>query len=109
MYLIHHMEFNVLQDKVVKNAQNYGKRFNVSIDKQFAFLKLIEEVGEFAEAVLIYNKKSRPEKHLSSEDAQKKIAEELADVIGMAIVNAHLLEIDLEKSINEKWINKKRG
>ena len=33
---------------------------------------------------------------------------ELADVVGMAIVNAHLLGIDLEKAIDEKWINRKK-
>jgi len=29
-------------------------------------------------------------------------------VVGMAIVNAHLLNIDLEDAINKKWIDKER-
>ena len=44
-----------------------------------------------------------------SEDASKKeLAKELADVVGLAILNAHLLDIDLEDAINTKWINKEK-
>jgi NTP pyrophosphatase (non-canonical NTP hydrolase) len=32
----------------------------------------------------------------------------LADVVGMAIINAHLLGIDLEEAIDKKWINKEK-
>ena len=100
------MDFKKLQDKVVENAINYGKRYNIEIDENFALLKLYEEVGEFAQAVLIHQKKSRPEKHVSKEVSKEELAKELADVVGMAIVNAHLLGIDLEKAIEKKWINR---
>jgi len=99
------MEFKKLQDKIVQNAMNYGKKYNVQIDENFALLKLYEEVGELAQAVLIHRKKSRPEKHVS-EEVSKKIAKELADIIGLAIVNAYLLGIDLEEAIDKKWIDK---
>lgn len=102
------MEFKELQQKVVDNAQNYGDRYNVKIDQQFALLKLVEEIGEFAEAVLTHMRKSRPEKLLPPTEAKEKIAKELADVIGMAIVNANVYGIDLEKAIYEKWIDKKK-
>ena len=38
--------------------------------------------------------------------SKKELSKELADVVGMAIVNAHLLNIDLEDAIDRKWINK---
>ena len=100
------MEFKELQRAVVKNAMDYGKRFNVKIDEDFALLKLYEEVGELAQAVLIHRKKSRPEKHVPKPISKKHLAEELADVVGMAIVNAHLFGIDLEEAIGKKWIKK---
>ncbi|MDD5071527.1 MAG: MazG nucleotide pyrophosphohydrolase domain-containing protein [Patescibacteria group bacterium] len=100
------MDFKELQNKVVKNAIDYGKKYNVRIDADFALLKLYEEVGELAQAVLIHRKKSRPEKHLPKKISKKQVAKELADVVGMAIVNAHLLGIDLEEAIDKKWINK---
>ncbi|PIP26825.1 MAG: pyrophosphatase [Candidatus Moranbacteria bacterium CG_4_9_14_3_um_filter_40_7] len=100
------MDFKELQKKVVENAVSYGRKYNVQIDEDFALLKLYEEVGELAQAVLIHRKKSRPEKHVSEEISKNELAKELADVVGMAIVNAHLLGIDLEEAIDKKWINK---
>lgn len=97
-----------MQNKVVQNAINYGKKYNVQIDEDFALLKLYEEVGELAQAVLIHRKKSRPEKYVSEEISKKELGKELADVVGMAIINAHLLGIDLEEAIDKKWINKEK-
>ena len=103
------MEFKELQNKAVQNAFTYGKKYNIDIDKDFALLKLYEEVGEFAQAVLVYRKKSRPEKYISKENAKEELSKELADVLGMVMVNAHLLDIDLEKALKEKgWIDRKK-
>jgi len=102
------MEFKALLEKIVKRALEYGVRHNIPIDREFAALKLSEEVGEFSQAVLIHDKKSRPEKYISPEHAKEKIAEELADVMGMAVVNAHLYGVDLEGAIRKKWL-KERG
>ena len=90
----------------MENAFAYGKRNNIAIDKEFAIVKLYEEVGEFSQALLIHQKKSRPEKHVSEEISKNELAKELADVVCMVIVNAHLLGIDLEDAIDKKWINK---
>jgi NTP pyrophosphatase (non-canonical NTP hydrolase) len=100
------MEFKEIQEKVVANAKNYGKKYNVKIDEDFALLKLFEEVGEFSQSVLIHRKKCRPEKYISQEESKKELAKEMADVAGMLMVCANLLEIDLEDAINNKWINK---
>jgi NTP pyrophosphatase (non-canonical NTP hydrolase) len=100
------MDFKDIENKVIQNAIDYGKKYNVEIDEDFALLKLYEEVGEFAQAVLIHRKKSRPEKHVSEEISKNELARELADIIGMTMVNAHLLGIDLEEAIDKKWINK---
>ncbi len=98
------MDFSTLYTKVVQNALNYGQKYSVSIDEEFAFMKLMEEVGEFAQALLIFKRKSRPEKFLSEADAKEEVAKELADVVGMAFVNAHVLWIDLEQALKKKWI-----
>jgi NTP pyrophosphatase (non-canonical NTP hydrolase) len=100
------MDFKELQKKVVENAIKYGEKYNIKIDEDFALLKLYEEVGELSQAVLIHRKKSRPEKHVSEEESKKELAKELADVLGMLIVNAHLLNIDLEDAVNKKWITR---
>lgn len=101
------MEFSDLQARMIQNLVRYGEKYHITIDKEFALLKLYEEVGELAQAILIHQKKSRPEKHVAPEISKQKVAQELADVLGMVVVNAHLLDIDLEKALEEKWINKK--
>ena len=102
------MDFRDLQNKVVQNAVDYGKKYNVEIDEDFALLKLYEEVGELAQAILIHRKKCRPEKYVTEDVSKNELAKELADVIGIAIVNAHLLGIDIEDAIDKKWINKEK-
>ena len=100
------MDFKELQKKAMQTAIYYGKKYKIEIDEDFAILKLCEEVGELAKAILVHRKKSRPEKHVSLKKSKQKIAEELSDVVGLAIVNAHLLDIDLEEAIDKKWINR---
>ncbi len=103
------MEFKELQNKAVENALRYGEEYNIDVDEDFGLLKLYEEVGEFAQAILVHRKKSRPEKYISKENAKENLSKELADVLGMVMVNAHLLDIDLEKAMKEKgWIDKKK-
>ncbi len=101
------MEFSKIQKRIVENADKYKEKYKVNIDADFAIVKLYEEVGELSEAALVYNKQCRPEKFLSEEEAKENIGKEIADVIGVAIVYANLLGIDLEKAIDKKWINKK--
>lgn len=100
------MEFKEVHKKVVENAIRYGEKYNVVIDEDFALIKLYEEVGEFSQAVLIHRKKSRPEKYVDESVSKRELAKELADVVGMAMVNAHLLGIDLEEAIDKKWISR---
>lgn len=100
------MEFKEIQDGVVANAMAYGEKYNVDIDPDFALLKLFEEAGELAQAALIHHKKSRPEKHLPEEESKQGLGEEIADVVGMAMVCAKLYDIDLEEIITKKWINR---
>ncbi|MBU2566899.1 hypothetical protein KKG46_05075 [Patescibacteria group bacterium] len=101
------MHFKDIQKAVLKQAKSYEKRYNLKIDKQFAMYKLIEEVGEFSQAVLIHDRKSRPEKFLPKKESQYEVGLELADVICMAIVNADRLGIDIEQAISDKWITRK--
>ncbi len=102
------MNFKELQGKVVGNARDYGRKFGIPIDEDFALLKLYEEVGEFAQAILIHRRKSRPEKHVDEQTSKNALAMELADIVGMVMVNADILGIDLEEAITRKWITRKK-
>lgn len=102
------MEFKELQKKMLETAKRYEMRHKLTIDENTAIIKLFEEVGELAESILTIRKKSRPEKHLPPKEAKIKVSEELADVVGMAIVVADRLKIDLGKAIESKWIYRKK-
>ena len=100
------MTFEEIQSGILKVAETYSERYNVRIDHEFGVLKLFEEVGEYAQAVIVHQKKSKPEKHTSEEESKKHLGDELADIIGMAIINADLFGIDIQKAIKEKWLIK---
>lgn len=100
------MNFKTLEKKVIKNAFDYGKRHQIEFTQDFAAIKLFEEVGEFAQAILIHQKRCRERKIVPEEISRQALAEEIADIIGMAMVNAHLLGINLEEAIDKKWIHK---
>lgn len=59
------------------------------------FIWLVEEVGELANTL-----------KQGSELDSKKISEEMADIIAWMSSLANLLEIDLEKALNDKYPNK---
>jgi len=90
------------------NAQRYGRKYDVNIDEDFALFKLYEEVGELAQAILIHRRKCRPEKYLPAAESKRELGYEIADVIGMTLVVSELLDIDVEKALKDKWIEKKR-
>lgn len=95
-----------MQKEIMETAKRYEEKYGLAIDENTAVIKLFEETGEFAEAVLTSRKKSRPEKHLPPEESKKKVSEELADVVGMAIVCADRLGLDLEGALKNKWIKR---
>lgn len=97
------MEFDELQKRILVNAKRYEKRNGVIIDLDFSVLKLVEEVGELYQALMIHQKKSRPEKHLPEEESKANLALELADVVGMLVVLSDQLGVDLELAIIDKW------
>lgn len=100
------MEFNELQRAIIEVEFDYGKKFGIQIDEDYTLLKLYEEMGELSQAILINRKKCRPEKYPGPEAAKEKLAEEMADVLGLLITNAKLLDINLEKALEKKWLNR---
>ncbi len=71
-------------------------------------MKLVEEVGEFAQALMIYKNKCRVDKRKEAEVAKQELSEELADVLGMSIALAHELDIDVWEALDKKWLARGR-
>lgn len=98
------MEFQEMMTRMMEQALAYSKRHDLTIDKEFAAIKLFEEAGEFAQALLIHERKSRAEKFLDPTQSKELLAKELADVLGYVVVNAKLHDLDLEQAIRVKWL-----
>lgn len=100
------MEIKQLQKKISKIFVNNTKRDNIKINDDFLLLKITEELGEFIQAYLIHQKKCRPAKYLSLQKSKKELSKELADVLGMILVTAESLNIDVEEALVKKWITR---
>ncbi|MDA3840662.1 MAG: hypothetical protein PF572_06290 [Patescibacteria group bacterium] len=100
------MEIKQLQSKVSKVFIDNLKRDNIDFSDDYLVLKLSEEFGEFAQAYLVHKKRCRPEKYLSSSDSQRELSKELSDVLGLVLVIAEKLEIDVEETLIKKWVTR---
>ena len=100
------MQIKQLQKKISKILLSNSKRDNIKIDDDYLMLKLTEELGEFVQAYVVHNKRCRPEKYLSIQKSKKEMAKELSDVLGIILVIANNLNIDLEEAIVKKWITR---
>jgi len=79
--------------EIIKAAQELMKKLYFSKDlnrgEERTVLRLVEELGELSEAVLLKN--------------NDKISEEIADVIAWTLSVANLYEIDVDEVFNQKY------
>ncbi len=100
------MQTKELQNKIFKVALSNSKRDSIKMDDDYLMLKLTEELGEFTQSYIIHKKRCRPEKYLSPKDSKKELSKELADVLGLVLVIAKTLKIDIEEALIKKWITR---
>ena len=72
----------------------------------FAAYNLIKEIGQFADAMLIHQGKVRKDKKMDKAGAKDRIAQELVDIVCLALINARIHDIDIEQQIVDKWVKK---
>jgi len=100
------MELKKLQSQITKIFLDDLKEHNIKIDDDYLILKISEEIGEFVQSYLVYKKRCRPRKYLPPEEAKKELSKELSDVLGLVLVIASILKIDLKKAMDKKWITR---
>ena len=89
------MDIKEIQNKVFDVAIKRSKLRNFNLDEEICLIHLMEEVGELASQ--IYNKKARPDKF-----DKDNLDEEICDVILESLILAKLLNVDLDRKLNEK-------
>jgi len=103
------MEFSEIQRLVDANAERYSKKHGVPPSVDLLVLKLMEETGEFAEALTVSRNLCREEKRVDPETARENLAAELADVAVIVLNLASTLNIDLEAAMEKKALAKGRA
>jgi NTP pyrophosphatase (non-canonical NTP hydrolase) len=100
------MDFKTLAAEIVRNSEWYARKHEVDIDEHFAAYQLIKEIGQFADAVLMAQGRVRIGRRVDPPTAKDHLTQELVDIIALALVNAHLYDIDLEEGLRERWLAK---
>jgi NTP pyrophosphatase (non-canonical NTP hydrolase) len=99
------MRFPELCRKVLAVYDRYAEDNGIKVNDDYAVLKLVEEVGEFAQAVIIKKGMCRTEKRLAPAAARRNVGAELSDILGLTILCADRMGVDLEAAIAEKWFH----
>lgn len=100
------MELKQLQNQASKVFLKNLKRDRIKVSEDYLILKITEELGEFIQSYLIHKKRCRPGKYLATQNSKREISKELADVLGIILVIAKTMKIDVEEALIKKWITR---
>lgn len=96
------MDLKELTQKVLMVSDQYEKNCKIKRDEDWYILKLHEEIGELTQNYLSYTLRGRS-RNLTKEELKENISNELADVLGQILLFANYHDINLEKSMENKW------
>jgi len=93
------MDLKALQADVLRISDRYAAEHTIDRDRDWALLKLQEELGELTAEHLRLTTRARG---LGDPD---KRADEAADVLGMLLIYCDTVGIDLEQAMRRKWLS----
>ena len=92
------MDLKSLQDSVLRISDIYAAEHHIDRDRDWALLKLQEELGELTAEHLRLSGRAR-----GTPDAQA-LGDGAADVLGMLLIYCAGSGIDLETAMRRKWL-----
>ena len=97
------MDITELTDQLETISSQYAQKFDIDRTPDWFLLKLTEELGELTQSYLKFSGQAR---NTSAYPARLKqdLEDELADVIGMALLVARHHDIDIEEAFARKWL-----
>lgn len=93
------MNIKDLQADVLRISDIYAAEHNIERDRDWALLKLQEELGELTAEHLRLSSRARGE---GNPQAQ---ADEAADVLGMFLIYCDHAGIDIQSAMERKWLH----
>lgn len=92
------MNFKDLKADVLRISDIYAREHSIDRDRDWALLKLQEELGELTAEHLRLTGRAR-----GAPDASA-LGDEAADVLGMLLIYCEHAGIDLETAMQRKWL-----
>lgn len=92
------MDLKDLQADVLRISDIYAAEHDIDRDRDWALLKLQEELGELTAEHLRVTGRAR-----GAPDAQA-LGDEAADVLGMLLIYCARAGIDLDQAMQRKWL-----
>lgn len=92
------MDLKALQADVLRISDIYAAEHGIQRDRDWALLKLQEELGELTAEHLRLSSRAR-----GQADTQK-LADEAADVLGMLLIYCRDAGVDIEQAMQRKWL-----
>jgi NTP pyrophosphatase (non-canonical NTP hydrolase) len=99
------MDIEEMRKAAVGNAAQYVTDNGIEVGQLWATLKLAEEYGELAQAMLVAAGQCSTNKRVDEEAAKRRLGDEFADVLGMLLVNASMHKVDIEAAFRRKWMD----
>ena len=92
------MELKALQADVLRISDIYAAEHGIDRDREWALLKLQEELGELTAEHLRLTSRARGEPNAEA------LGDEAADVLGMLLIYCARAGIDLDQAMPRKWL-----
>lgn len=97
------MKLTHLMDDLEEISERYASQFGIDRTPDWYVMKLTEELGELVQSYLKFNGQARTDGE-SAVALRENLEDELADVIGMALLMARSQNINLEQALKRKWL-----
>lgn len=93
------LDLKALQADVLRISDIYAREHAIDRDRDWALLKLQEELGELTAEHLRMSGRAR-----GAADAGK-LGDEAADVLGMLLIYCQMAGVDIETAMQRKWLH----
>ena len=97
------MDIKTITSDIEKVSAAYASKYDIDRDADWFILKLQEELGELIQSYLMSTGKART-KGLSEKELAENFQSEVADVFCHVLLLAKHFNVDLEKTVEDKWL-----
>lgn len=98
------MKLDILAEEVSQVVSQYCDKFNITNNNEWYLLKIQEELGELVQSYLELINMSR-KRDKTNDELKSNFENEVADLFCIILALSKFNEIDLERVINDKWLN----